>query len=125
MSAFCRRLALVLTAIFVVSVRSAAQDCSALPSVFACTLHSSDRASDGHLEGSLRVVPKRIVFEAFPQVENVTLPCGQISAVALKGRNKNVVAIRSSDSNYVFDLKTNDRASMFVEAAKCACDTRH
>jgi hypothetical protein len=125
MSTSCWRLALVLTAIFVVSVRSAAQDCSALPSVFACTLHSSDRASDGHLEGSLRVVPKRIVFEAFPQVENVTLPCGQISAVALKGRNKNVVAIRSSDSNYVFDLKTNDRASMFVEAAKCACDTRH
>jgi hypothetical protein len=125
MSTSCWRLALVLTAIFVVSVRSAAQDCSALPSVFACTLHSSDRAADGHLEGSLRVVPKRIEFEAFPQVENITLSCGQISAVELKGRNKNAVAIRSSDSNYVFDLETNDRASMFVEAAKCACATRH
>jgi hypothetical protein len=112
---------LLLAVIAAVSVRPTAQDCPKPPSVFACTLHGPDKAVDAHLDGSLRVTANRIEFEAFPPVENLTWSCNKVSSVEVKRRSKNAVALRSSESNYLFDLKTRDQASRFVEAAKCVC----
>ncbi len=44
----------------------------------------------------------RIVFEAFPEVENVTLPCSTIKEMKLSRWNNHVIKIVSATTTYRF-----------------------
>jgi hypothetical protein len=73
------------------------------------------------LTGTISLSEARIEFEAFPQVENVTLPCRSVSAGRRSRRNKNVITIDSAGVAYRFDLYSAPQAQRFMAALAVAC----
>jgi len=76
-----------------------------------------------HLNGTIYLSETRIEFEAFPQVENMTLPCTAIRAAGHPRRNKNVITIDSAGVAYRFDLYSAPRAERFMAILVSTCET--
>jgi hypothetical protein len=74
-----------------------------------------------HLNGTIYLSETRIEFEAFPQVENMTLPCTAIRAAGRPRRNRNVITINSAGVAYRFDLYSAPQAERFMAALAVAC----
>jgi hypothetical protein len=74
-----------------------------------------------HLSGTVSVSQTRIEFEAFPQVENFTLPCARIKTVSFARGNKTVIKIVSTDATYRFDLQAGPQSQRFMAALTSNC----
>jgi hypothetical protein len=84
-------------------------------------LDGGSRGVPSSLSGTVSLSETRVEFEAFPQVENVTLPCTAIRAARRPRRNKNVITIDSAGVAYRFDLYSATQAERFLAALAVAC----
>jgi hypothetical protein len=84
-------------------------------------LDGGSRGVPSGLSGTISLSETRIEFEAFPQVEYVTLPCTAIRAARRPRRNKNVITIDSAGVAYRFDLYSAKQAERFLAALAVAC----
>jgi hypothetical protein len=108
-----------ITAIFILAAfgqPSSAGTTSSFPALL-------DGGSNGvpHLPGAVTVSETRVEFEAFPQVENVALPCTSIKQALFARGHKNVVTIVSADTTYRFDLHSGPQADKFMAAITSSC----
>ena len=74
-----------------------------------------------HLNGTISVAETRIEFEAFPQVENLELPCRAIRDTRQPRRKKNMISIDSAGVAYRSDLYSAPQAERFMAALAVAC----
>jgi hypothetical protein len=63
----------------------------------------------------------RLEFEAFPQVENLTLPCASIKAASFTHGNKTAITIVSADATYRFDLYAGAQSQQFMADLTSNC----
>jgi flagellar biosynthesis/type III secretory pathway ATPase len=74
-----------------------------LPTLFATQLIGGSKGMPRHLDGHLLVSRSSVQFEAFPQIENLSWSCRQLTSVTHKGKS-NETLIRATAKSYLFDL---------------------
>jgi hypothetical protein len=88
---------------------------------FPAMLAGGSRGVPLSLPGTLHLSGARLEFEAFPQVENVTLPCATIKAASFARGNKNVITIVSAGATYRFDLYSGPQSQQFMTTLTSNC----
>jgi hypothetical protein len=88
---------------------------------FPAMLAGGSRGVPLSLPGTLYLSEARLEFEAFPQIENVTLPCTVIKSVDYARHNKSVVTIVSAGSTYQFDLRSASQAQLLLDGLVSRC----
>jgi hypothetical protein len=88
---------------------------------FPAMLAGGSKGIASSLPGTLYLSEARLEFEAFPQVEYVTLPCPAIKETSFARGNKNVVTIVSADATYRFDLHAKSQSQQFMAALTSNC----
>jgi hypothetical protein len=76
-----------------------------------------------NLHGTLSVSANRLVFEAFPDVENITMTCGTIKSAKFTRWNTHVLKVVSADTTYRFDLLGQPQAGRIMMALLSTCES--
>jgi hypothetical protein len=88
---------------------------------FPAMLAGGSKGIASSLPGTLHLSGTRLEFEAFPQVENVALPCATIKAASFARGNKNVITIVSAGATYRFDLHSGSQSQQFMATLTSNC----
>jgi hypothetical protein len=90
---------------------------------FPVVLDGGSAGVPSNLHGTIIVSNDRVVFEAFPEVENVTISCKAIKTAAFARRNAQILKIVSSHTTYRFDLLGHPQAEQCLSAVMSTCES--